>query len=204
MTQELVVTGDGAAFGTPDRCVITLALNVMADTSADALDRVGALAEQVLGVVLDQEIERSNVQTLNVSLQDWFDRENQTVTARVAQYSLAVSLSGLEKAGPLLAVVAPIAGNALQVQGIRLSVADTTPLLLQARWAAVEDAMGKARELAVAAGVRLGKITSIDDRGSAGPCRVQHRVFAASSSIPMEAGTSEVTAQVTIAFEIEN
>jgi uncharacterized protein len=204
MTQELVVTGDGAASGTPDRCVITLALNVMADTSADALDRVGALAEQVLGVVLDQGIERSNVQTLNVSLQDWFDRENQTVTARVAQYSLAVSLSGLEKAGPLLAVVAPIAGNALQVQGLRLSVADTTPLLLQARRAAVEDAMGKARELAVAAGVRLGKITSIDDRGSSGSGRVQYRAYAASSSIPMEAGTSEVTAQVTIAFEIES
>jgi hypothetical protein len=206
MTQELVVTGDGAAAGMPDRCVITLALNVMADTSADALDRVGALAEQVLGVVLEQGVERSNVQTLNVSLQDWFDRESQTVTARVATYSLAVSLSGLEKAGPLLAGIAPIAGNSLQVQALRLSVADPKPLLVEARRAAVEDAMGKARELAVAAGVRLGKIMSIDDRGGArsGTGWVQTRAFAASSSMPVEAGTSEVTAQVTITFEIEN
>jgi len=64
--------------------MITLALNVMADTSADALDRVGALAQQVIGLVLDQGIERPDVQTLNISLQDWFDKGSQRVTARVA------------------------------------------------------------------------------------------------------------------------
>ena len=82
--RELVVTGEGSALGTPDRCMITLALNVMADTSADALDRVGALAQQVIGLVLDQGIERPDVQTLNISLQDWFDKGSQRVTARVA------------------------------------------------------------------------------------------------------------------------
>jgi uncharacterized protein len=157
-------------------------------------------------VMLDQGIERSNVQTLNISLQDWFDRETQTVTARVARYSLAVSLAGLEKVGPLLAGVTPIAGDSLQIQGLRLLVGDPKPILLEARRAAVEDAMDKARELAVAAGVRLGKIISIDDRGGArsGTGGVQVAAFAASSSLPMEAGTSEFTAQVTIAFEIEN
>lgn len=70
MTRELVVTSEGSASGTPDRCVIALALNVMADTSPDAMDRMSALAEQVINVVLAQGVERSNVQTLNISLQD--------------------------------------------------------------------------------------------------------------------------------------
>jgi len=78
-------------------------------------------------------------------------------------------------------------------------------ILVEARRAAVEDAVGKARELAVAAGVQLGKITLIDDRGNArSRTGVEARAFAASSSIPMEAGTSEVVGHVMIAFEIEN
>lgn len=204
MTQELVVSGEGTASGPPDRCVITLALNVMAATSADALDQVGVLAEQVLASVLEQGVERSGVQTLNISLRDWFDRDKQTVTARVATYSFGVSLAGLEKAGPLLAGVTQVAGNSLQVQGLRLSVGDPKPLLVEARRAAVEDALGKARELADAAGVQLGKITSIDDRGGARSRTGQGEVRAltASSSVPMEGGTSDVVAHVTISFDI--
>ena len=176
MTRSLVVTGEGAASGTADHCLITLSLNVMAATSADALDQVGALAEQFLEVVLAQGVARSDVQTLRISLQDWLDKDSRSVTARVATYMLLVRVTGLETVGPLLAEVAPITGNSLQVQGIRLAMGDPKPVLAEARRAAVEDALAKAHELAQAAGVQLGKITSIEeaDTGRSGNRRLRH------------------------------
>jgi uncharacterized protein YggE len=207
-TRELVVTGEGSAFGIPDRCEITIALNVMADTSAAVLDRVGDLAQRVIGVVLEQGLERPDVQTVNVSLHDWFDKESQRVTARVATYVLSVSVSGLERAGPLLAAVAPVGGDSLQIHGLRLSVGDPRPLIAEARRGAVTDALAKARELAAAAGVHLGRITSIVD-GDSAPSGNRSRYWnmsatSAAGIAPVEAGTSSVTAHVTIAMSIED
>jgi len=204
--RELVVTGEGVTYGTPDRCLITLALNVMADNSADAFDRVGALAEQVIEVVLAQGVDRADVQTLNISLQDWFDRDSQSVTARIATYILSVSLLGLERTGMLLSAVTPVAGNSLQVHGMRLVVGDPRPLVAEARRRAVEDALAKARELAAAAGVQLGQITSIDDGGDgrSGNMRFAAMALSSSASAPVEAGTSAVTALVTITMKIED
>ena len=203
MTRSLVVTGEGAASGTADHCLITLALNVMAATSADALDQVGTLAEQVLEVVLEQGVARSDVQTLRISLQDWLDKDSRSVTARVATYMLLVRVTGLETVGPLLAEVAPITGNSLQVQGIRLAMGDPKPVLAEARRAAVEDALAKARELAQAAGVQLGKITSIDETDTGRP-GTRRLMSASAAAMPVEPGTSEVTAGVTITFEIDD
>ena len=204
MARELIVTGEGVASGTPDRCLVTLALNVMAATSSDALDQVGALVGQVLEVVLGQGVARSDVQTLTISLQDWLDKDK-SVTARVATYVLLVRVTGLEKVGRLLDQVAPVAGNSLQVQGIRLTMGEPKPVIAEARRAAVEDALGKARDLAAAAGVRLGKINSIDDGGGVRlGTGFSARTLAASSSMPVEAGASEVMVRVTITFEIED
>jgi uncharacterized protein len=204
--REIVVTGEGAAYGTPDRCVITLALNVMASTSGEALDQLGILADQVIRVLLEQGVERAAIQTLNISLQDWFDRATQAVTARVATYLVSISALGLERAGPLLAAVAPIAGNALQVRDIQLLISDPKPLVMEARRRAVEDALATARFLADAAGVQLGHITSIDDGVGARPRNTPFapRAFASSSSAPVEGGTSAVSAQVTLTMAIED
>jgi len=183
--------------------LITLALNVMAATSAEALDQVGSLAEQVIEVVLAQGVSRSDVQTLRISLQDWLDRDSGTVTARVGTYTLSVRVTGLQELGPLLAEVATVAGNSLQVQGIRPTIGDPKPLLAEARRSAVEDALAKAGELAQAAGIQLGKITSIEEAGTArlGNMRL---MSASAAAMPMEPGTSEVTAGVTITFEVED
>jgi hypothetical protein len=207
--RELVVTGFGTAAGIPDRCEFTLALNVMAETAADALERVGALAREIIGVIQGQGVDRSDVQTLNVSLHDWIDRDSKKVTARVATYLLSVTARDLETSGPLLAAAAAAGGDSLSIQNLRMSVADPKPLASQARQGAVEEALAKARELADAAGLRLGPITSIVD-GAAPPDRywVTARravpMSSAAGAVPVEAGTSSVSAQVTITLRIED
>lgn len=71
---------------------------------------------------------------------------------------------------------------------------------------AVEDALAKGRDLADAAGVRLGVITLIDDRGAtqSGDLQLGVRTMAPSAALHVEAGTSSVTARVTITVQIQD
>jgi uncharacterized protein YggE len=86
--RTLVVTGQGIAHGTPDRCLLHLALNVMADTAANALEQVADVAARVVQSVRELGIEPKDVQTTNLSLNAFYDREKERVTARVASYSI--------------------------------------------------------------------------------------------------------------------
>jgi uncharacterized protein len=202
---ELVVVGEGSASGPPDRCVLSLALNVAADTSAEALDRVARLADQVIGVTRAQGVAASDIQTLGVSLQDFRDQETKRVTARVAVYSLSVKAPSLTSVGPLLAELAPVAGDALQVRGLHLTIEDPRPLLERARRAAVGDALERARQLAGAAGVRTGAILSIEEEPGSRPAGLPRRtrmssdaVAMSASAVPVEGGTATVAIQVQI------
>jgi uncharacterized protein YggE len=201
--------GEGSASGPPDRCLLSLAVNVAADTSAEALDRVARLADRVIGVARAQGVEPSDIQTLGVSLQDFYDQEKKKVTARVATYSLSVTAPSLTSVGPLLAELAPVAGDALQVRGLHLTVDDPRPLQERARRAAVADALERARQLAEAAGVRTGAIVSIEeepDHGSAGQprrLRASSMAMATASPVPVEGGTVTVAVHVQIRLALE-
>jgi uncharacterized protein YggE len=46
--RDIVVVGEGSASGAPDRCLVSLTLNVAAETPADALSGVGHVADRVL------------------------------------------------------------------------------------------------------------------------------------------------------------
>jgi uncharacterized protein YggE len=206
--REVVVVGEGSASGTPDRCIISLALNVAADTSADAIDRVAQLADQVVGVIHAQGVEPSDVQTHSVSLQDFYDQEKKRVTARVASYALSVNAPSLASVGRLLAELAAVCGDSLQVRGLQLAVSNPQPLLQAARRAAVEDAVARADQLAEAAGVRLGTILSVDEgsnpRPQIGLQKVRFSGGSAAAALPVEGGTASVTVQVTVRLAIED
>lgn len=139
--RTLVVTGQGTAHGTPDRCLIYLALNAMADTAASALDQVADLATRAVQALRDRGVEPNDIQTANISLGDY--HEKQRVTARVASYSLVVKIRSLEEAGPVLASLSGVAGDSLQVQRMQLAVSDPQVLQASARRDAVVDATAR-------------------------------------------------------------
>jgi uncharacterized protein YggE len=208
--RELVVVGEGTASAPPDRCLLSLALNVAADTSAEALDGVARLADQVIGVAHAQGVAPADIQTVGVSLQDFYDQQKKRVTARVATYSLSVTAPSLTSVGPLLGELAPVAGEALQVRGLRLTIDDPQPLLERARRAAVDDALARARQLAEAAGVRTGAIVSIEEDPGQRTPGVPRRLRASSdvvalagSAVPVEGGTTTVAVQVQIRLALE-
>ena len=68
--------------------------------------------------------------------------------------------------------------------------------------AAMADARLSAETLAVAAGRSLGKVTSVVESGGATPVPMFEKAAVSDSGTPIEAGTQQTTASVTVTFAL--
>ena len=57
------------------------------------------------------------------------------------------------------------AGEDVRLQGVSFSIDNTSALVAKARADAIKDALAQGKQLAAAAGVKLGAIRTIDDTG---------------------------------------
>ena len=205
---QIVVNGQGRAEGTPDRCVLHAALNVMAPTAAEAIAQLSVVVLQVLDALSREEVIGSDVRTENLGVQDFFDQRQQKVTARVGSYQLEVVIDDLDRVGPILAVLTTAAGDSFQVRALQLAMKDPEPLRREARAAAVKDARAKAEQIAAAADVRLGRLVMIEDVQSLGsrgvPVGYQMRASSGGTiipSVPVEPGSAAVVETVRATYE---
>jgi uncharacterized protein YggE len=203
----IAVVGNGIAAGIPDQCKLQIALNSMRETVADALSTCADIAATAIEAVGEVDVEYHEVQTTGLSLQDWFDKDQRQITARIATYQLEVTIRPVEGVGPVLAALSDSVGDAVQVRGIQLGVRDPEPLRREARRLAVEDGKRKAAELSQSAGVRLGPILSIED--ATARSQVSYVPFArtmsaaSASSMPIEPGEVSAVSSITITYAIE-
>ena len=96
-------------------------------------------------------------------------------------------------------VDAAVGAGANQVSGPDLLVSDQDAAYRAALKAAVADARSKAEALAGAAGSTLGKITAIVEGGGAMPLPA---TGARDVAVPIEPGTQEIQASVSVTFAL--
>ena len=92
--------------------------------------------------------------------------------------------------------------------GLSFSVDEPAELFMQARQAAVADALAQAELLTQAAGVSLGRVISIS-QGSAQqqpprPQMARAMVMEAADAVPVATGEQELSATETITWSIDN
>ena len=204
---SVVVKGTGTVNGIPDQCVMSLGLNGIAETAAEALEICSQVAAQAIDACIGTGVSRGDVQSTNLAVRDFFDQVDQKVTARIASYQVKVRVTDLADVGPVLAAVSAAVGDALQIHSLQLVVSDATRLETEARKLAVFDARKKAIELVESAGLGLGTVLWIQDLGPSSLHGSVHATAAAFAnplaSMSMEPGEIATTASVTIAFSIE-
>jgi len=166
--RHLRVTGEGRVSASPDGYVLVAALNVMAETAADAMTSNAQLTLAVTRRVRDLGLAETAVRTKDLALHDWFDHSTQRVTARVASHQIEVTVGSVEQLREVVAAVTAEAGERLQIHGIRSWLADTDTISAEALGLAVAQAQAKADTLAVAAGVTLGPILSLEEQRGLG------------------------------------
>ena len=118
--------------------------------------------------------------------------------------TLSVRLRDVAKVGAVLDKAVTLGVN--QGGGISFTNDDPAATLTEARKRAVKDAMDKARTLAEAAGVNLGRIVEMSEQNFREPpmpyTMKSMARDAEAQSVPVEAGENVYRVQVSVTFEI--
>ena len=114
--------------------------------------------------------------------------------------SALVTVDDLNKLGPTLDAL--VSSGANNIGGIIFMIRDPRPLMMQARAAAVRDAIARAQAYAKAAGLQLGPILSIQEGGSDYPRPLMRAGFEMAASTPIAAGEQSLTANVSITWAL--
>src|SRR5262249_20769829 len=170
------------------------------DDSAQAASAANAAGMQKLIEALRQAgVADKGMQTVDVSVSPVYNDAGTKVIGYTATNSVCATTSVADGGS---VVDAALKAGADRVSGPNLTKAESDKLYDDALRAAVADARSRAEVLAAAAGVKVGQVLSIVE-GSAPPGPIAYDA-AASPETPIQPGTQDVEASVTVTFAISS
>ena len=199
----IVVTGTGRVTLRPDTAVIELGAEAQAPRVADATAEVDRTMRDVLARVKALGIRESDVRTA-VYVIDPIAQPRQAgdAVARIVGYrvSSVVQVRAREVDGLGRIIDAAVGAGANVVRNVHFTLDDPSRSEAQARALAVQDAAAKARQVASAAGVKLGRLLSATESS---PVRPTPRMSMSTMAGPIEPGQLEVTVSLEARYAIE-
>jgi len=197
VADSVTTTGHGVVTVAPDEATVTAGVHTQAATAAEALSQNSARMNAVIAAL--EKHGGKDLQTQQVSLYPQ-SREDGTITGYSADNSVSAS-SSIAGAGEL--IDAAVGAGANTVGGPTLSVSDQDARYRDALKKAVDDARAKALALADAGGFGIGPVSTVVEQTSSAPQPLFARVAKdAAAATPIEPGTQDVTADVTVTFAI--
>jgi uncharacterized protein YggE len=194
----ITVLGTASVSSVPDRAELSFGVESQGETARAALAANATEMRKVIAAL--KAAGSTGVKTQNVSLSPRYNERSEP-QGFVAVNSVSATIEQLGKAGAV--IDAAVEAGANQVYGPSLSSDDRTDLYRQALKLAVANARANAQSLAEAGGVSLGRVTAIVEGGGA----PQPLPYAADKAIaldatPIEPGTQQTTANVTVTFSV--
>ena len=195
-TDSITVSGTGTASGVPTSATFSFGVDSRAASAKAALATNAREMRQVIAAV--KSAGGRQVGTQSVSVSQSFD-QNGAPNGFAASNAVSATVD-VDRAGAL--IDAAVAAGANQVNGPSLSLADQGALYRQALKAAVADARLSAEALAAAAGRTLGKVTTVVESSADVPVPMAAKAVSSDAGTPIEAGSQDTTAQVTVTFAL--
>lgn len=198
----VTVQGTGTVEGAPDELTIDLGVQTQSVSAAAALSANNTKARALIAELVAHGVAKAQIQTSDLSISTNTDN-NGRITGYVVENDVTATVYDLSSAGTIVDAAARVAGNAIRVNDLQFGFRHPSVLLGQAHAAAVRQAAGEAAQMAAAAGAALGPLCSIQDQG--GDQVLQPMVgfaAAAKASAPVQAGTQQVTATVSVAYQL--
>jgi hypothetical protein len=200
----LTVSGNGKVTVVPDVARVYLGVTLTKPTVKEARDAAATAMTDILAAIKGLGIADADIQTTGLSLSARYaDGSSTKIVGYVISEQVQVTVRNLDKAGDV--VDAATAKGATDVNGISFELADPAKALDDARAAAVTAARTSGLAMASAAHVTLGAVISISDASAPGPI-----YYGAASAAPMadvktpvQPGTQDVSAVVTVVFELD-
>lgn len=207
---RIIVTGEGEAAVAPDMAMLSLGVMREAKTAREALDANNRAMAEVIAAMKELGIGERDLQTADIQIiprYNYSNRPDGTQSADLVGYqvtnTLSVRVRDLKRTGEILDRAVTLGVN--QGGGIRFVNDDPAAAITEARKKAVADATGKARTLAEAAGIRLGRVIEISEQSFIPPpIPMEAKAFdRAASAVPIEAGENSYRVQVNVIFGLE-
>lgn len=202
---QIAVSGEGVVHVVPDIATLSLGVTSEGRTAAEALSANSTALSAVMERLKAAGIADRDIQTSNLSVNPNWAGSDSSASQRIAGYTAAnmvtVTVRDLKALGTVLDKA--VADGANTLNGLSFGLADPKPALDQARKAAVADAIDRARLLSGAAGIGLGPVLSITEGGGYDAPAPMMRAMAKADSVPVAEGELDISANVTMIFELK-
>jgi len=203
---SIQVTGEATVTVQPDQAQLEIGVVTQAAKSDEAATRNAQRLEKVLADLRAVVGSQGKVETVGYSLQPDYrypgDRGGEpTITGYTATNLVRVALNDLSRVAR--AIDAAAGSGANRIQALRFGLKDEQAVRAQALREAAARARSKADALASALNLQIVRVLSVSEAGGpVGPMREAMLARAADAATPIEPGTVEVRATVTLVVEI--
>ena len=196
----ITVTGTGSVEAVPDMAEFSFGVETQGQTADEALAKNSAAVQKVIDAIKGAGIPAADIQTQQVSVYPRYANDGQAIVGYTATNTVSAKVRDLAKAGAV--VDAAIKAGANQVYGPTLSISEQSGLYSEALKKAYADAAAKAKTIAAAAGVSLGRVLNVVEGGGMGPFPVAEAAAGGDKGVPIEPGVQEIPASLTVTFAI--
>lgn len=208
----VTVHGHGEVRMMPDEAHVRLGVIAQAPTAKEAQADANRAAGAITAAVRAQGVSPRELQTTALTLQPIYASQphDSDTPPRIVAYRasnvVTVRVTALGRVGDV--IDAALGAGANTLDGLTFTLRDDAAARDSALALAVHEASGKARTIAAALHLRLGRVTEVDEQGvqvmPVAPMLQRGMTMAAVASTPVEAGDVTVTADVTVQFEVDS
>ena len=198
----ITVTGVGHVDAVPDEAEFSLGITTKGQSAREALTANSTRMQRLISALKAAGVDERDIKTQNVSVGPSWDGGTEKSDGYSATNSVSVRIRALDRAGAVLEAASQAGAN--QVYGPTLTREDRDGLEQKALERAVTNARTRAQTLGRAAGVDVGRVTAIAESVQQGGFyEARAAMDTASTEVPIEKGTEEIQATVTVTFAIE-
>lgn len=203
----ITVEANGSARKKPDMALLNISVSNDARTAKQAMDQTSGTMSMVIKVIKEAGIDDKDMQTEGLTVQPLYEPDDAaSKKPKEKRYqatnTLALKIRDLDKLGRI--VDEAMANGANGINHVTLANADVQALYSEARKQAVANAMEKAKVLADAAGVTLGRVWRIEENSTNVAPMARMAVMAApmADTPPIAAGENSYNVNISLTMEL--
>lgn len=198
-------SGHGKVAATPDEATMSFGVTRSDTDAAKALAKASDAAEKIGAALKRQGVDAKDIQTSGVSVYPRYGTNGSKIEGFEASINVAAKVKDLAKLGRIIGALSDAGAD--NISGPAFGIAEDAPYRADAIKAAVEDARAQAEEMAQAAGKSVGDVVSITSSAVSVPGPLyggaRSMAFDTAKEVPIETGQLDVTADVTVVFELK-
>ncbi|HVG18525.1 MAG TPA: SIMPL domain-containing protein [Blastocatellia bacterium] len=200
------VTGEATIIARPDQAQIDVGVMTQAQNAQDAASQNAQKQEAVISALRKAMGAGADIKTVSYSLNPNYRYPEgggqPTITGYTASNTVQVKTGDLTQVGKIIDLATQAGAN--NIQSLRFMLKDEQAARAQALREAAIKARAKADALASALGLKIQRVLFVEESGQVMPIPVYARaeMTAAAAQTPVEAGTIDVRAVVTLTLEV--